>query len=370
MFHVSAAAFKETNPDLSKALFNATSTIDLTKLAKNEVLIAALGVPVNPSDRLQVAGTYKTPINFQNLGQDPSEEKVAVGGNEGCFRVVAVGEEVSSYKAGDWVILKLTSFGTWRSHAIVALTKENPDPLIVVLNDNDNDISMDDASTISTNPCTAYQLFHHYVSDWAEGDWIVVNAGNSFVNKYLYQLARHHGVKTLGIIRKKPDFSEVVDELHLLGATAIISEDEFITDDFPYTRLPRIIGDSARVRLALDSLAGPTTPNLVASLSNDQTFVNYGAMSGGLVLYSPGLQLAKNITLKSYWLTRNTRSNPQLKVDTIQKLLPLYKSGVFAPVKFTHIPWDGTGSLRDAFVQAIEESSLGKRVVTFPGNRA
>ncbi|OBA20334.1 putative trans-2-enoyl-CoA reductase [Metschnikowia bicuspidata var. bicuspidata NRRL YB-4993] len=368
MYHVSAAAFTETNPDLSKALFNATSTIDAAKLAENEVLIAALGVPVNPSDRLQVAGSYKTPINFQHLGQDSTEKKVAVGGNEGCFCVVAVGQDVSSYKVGDWVILKLTSFGTWRSHAIVPLTPDNPDPLIVVLSDGENNISMDEASTISTNPCTAYQLFHNYVSDWQENDWIVMNAGNSFVNKYLYQLAKHHGVKTLGIVRRKPDFAEVAKELRGLGATEIVAEDKFLAEDFVSATLPKLVGETARVRLALDSVAGPTTPNLVAALSNDQTFVNYGGMSGGMVQYSPGVQLAKNITLKSYWLTRNTRQNPQLKVDTIRSLLPLYKSGVFQPVKFTHIPWDGTGSLRDAFVQAIDESHLGKRVVTFPGN--
>ncbi|KAM9903159.1 hypothetical protein OXX69_008035 [Metschnikowia pulcherrima] len=368
MYHVSAAAFTETNPDLSKALFNATSTIEAAKLRENEVLIAALGVPVNPSDRLQVAGSYKTPINFQYLGQDKSEKQVAIGGNEGCFRVVAVGSNVTSYKVGDWVILKLTSFGTWRSHAIVEITSENRDPLIVVSDDSRDNISMDEASTISTNPCTAYQLFHHYVSDWERGDWIVVNAGNSFVNKYLYQLAAYHGVKTLGIIRNKPEFAEIKQELCYLGATEIITENEFIKDDFVTQTLPKIIGNNAKVRLALDSLAGPTTPNLVASLSSDQTFVNYGALSGGLVSYSPGVQLAKNITLKSYWLTRNTRTNPQSKVDTVNSLLPLYEKGVFKPVKFTHIPWDGTGSLRDAFLKAIDESGQGKRVVTFPGN--
>ncbi|GEQ70530.1 hypothetical protein JCM33374_g4208 [Metschnikowia sp. JCM 33374] len=370
MVQVSAAAFTETNPDLSKALFNATSTIDPAKLAPNEVFIAALGVPVNPSDRLQVAGSYKTQIKLQHLGQDTSEKKVAVGGNEGCFRVAGVGKHVTSYKVGDWVILKLTSFGTWRSHAIVTISDEDQSPLIVVSSDQENNLSMDEASTISTNPCTAYQLFHNYVSDWQAGDWIIMNAGNSFVNKYLYQLAKHHGVKTLGIVRNKPEaeLNEIVDELRSLGATEIITEDQFVAEDFAPQSLPKIIGKDARVRLALDSLGGRTTPNLVASLSSDQTFVNYGAMSGGVVTFSPGVQLAKNITLKSYWLTRNTLSNPQSKVDTINNLLPLYKAGVFKPVKFTHVPWDGCGSLRDVFLKAINESPLGKRVVTFPTN--
>lgn len=367
MFSVSAAAFEETNPDLAKALFNATGTIDGSKLAANQLVIAALAVPVNPSDCLQIAGSYKTPIIRQHVGQDHNAKKVAIGGNEGCFRVAAVGSDVRDYKVGDWVILKLTSFGTWRSHAIVEITPENPDPLIVVSHDGDDLLSLDEAATISTNPCTAYQLFHSYVSDWHEGDWIVMNAGNSFVNKYLYQLTRHHGVRTLGIIRERKDFDDVAAELMQLGATKIITEAEFVESLFPTEKLPLIIGDG-KVRLAFDSVSGPTTPNLVASLAPNCTFVNYGASSGQMVQFSPAVQLAKNITLKSYWLTRNTRENPQSKVDTVNKLLQLFHDKVFQPVKFTHVEWDGKAAVRDAFVKAIDNSKQGKQVVTFPSN--
>lgn len=370
MVHVSAAAFLETNPDVSKALFNATSSIDPDKLQPNEILIAALGIPINPSDVLQVRGLYKTPIHKQLLGQDESESKVAVGGNEGAFRVVAVGSNVSQYKVGDWVILKLTSFGTWRSFAIVRETPDNKDPLIVVLSDTDNNLSLDEAATISTNPSTALQLFTHYIEDWDPkgNDWIVVNAGSSFVNKYLYQIAKLNNVKTLAVVRKRDDLEELVKELTGLGATKVITEDEFNAPEFPFSTLPKIVGESARVRLALDSLAGPTTPNLVASLSPGGTFVNYGALTGGLVSYHPGVQLAKNITLKSYWLTRNTTANPQSKVDTVKELLKLYAKGVFQPVKFNDVPFTTGDNLRDIFVKAITEGK-GKQVITFPDNR-
>lgn len=369
MVQVAAAAFNETNPDVSKALFHAPATIDPAKIEPNQILIAALGIPINPSDVLQVMGLYKTPILKQKLGNVGENPEVSVGGNEGAFRVTAVGSDVKDYKVGDWVILKLTSFGTWRSHALVSVTPDNKDPLIVVSNDNDK-LSLDDASTISTNPSTAYQLLNHYIQDWAEGDWLVTNAGNSFVNKYLYQLAKHYGIKSLAVARKKSDsqWDQLVSELKQLGATEVITDEEFSASDFPTATLPKLVGENARVRLALDSLGGPTTPNLVASLSNEGIFVNYGGLSGGLVSYSPGVQLAKNITLKSYWLTRNTRTNPQSKVDTVKNLLKLYQAGVFAPVHFTKAPFKQGDDLGKLFAKSIKESTQGKRVVVFEDN--
>lgn len=372
MVVASAAAFTATNVDVSKALFHASATIDESKLLPNQILIAALGIPINPSDVLQVKGLYRTPIVTQKLGNVGSGNEnpdVSVGGNEGAFRVTAVGSDVKDYKPGDWVILKLTSFGTWRSHAIVSVTPENPDPLIVVSNEKDS-LSLDDASTISTNPSTAYQLLNHYISDWNKGDWLVANAGNSFVNKYLFQLAKHYGIKSLAVARKKSDsqWRLLVDELSLLGATEVVSVDDFVASDFPTTTLPKIVGETGRVRLALDSLGGSTTPNLAASLSNEGIFVNYGGLSGGLVSIAPGVLLAKNITVKSYWLTRNTRTNPQSKVDTIKSLLKLYKEGVFQPVQFTKAHYKHGEDLGKLFIQAIEESSDGKRVVVFDDN--
>lgn len=364
MVKVSAVAFTENDPDVAKVLFDASTEIDPAKLAANEVLIQALALPVNPSDRFQIAGSYGGPIAFQTLGQDPSEKQVGVGGNEGCFRVVAVGSNVSQYSVGDWVILKMTRFGTWRSYAIVPITDENPTPLIKVLSDDDDRLSLADACSISVNPSTAYQLFNDYIHDWKKGDWIVTNAGNSFVNKYLFPLAKHHGVKTLGIIRQRDDFDSVRESLLAIGTTEIIADTDFIKGDFIAKSLPSITkgGD---IRLSLDSLGGPTTPNLVACLSKNQYFVNYGGLAGGMVTFNPRIQLALNVTLKSYWLTRNTLLNPQGKIDTINKLLELYHAGVFPEAKFNAIKWDGKSSLRDRFVEAIQKSSEGKQVVIF-----
>lgn len=366
MVKVSAVTYTQTNRDVSKALSNTTLEIDPSKLAHNEVLIAALATPINPSDWKQIDGSYKAPISYTQIGQDSAQPQVAVGGNEGVFRVVALGNGVSNYRIGDWVILKMPGFGTWRTHAIVAVTAENKDPLIVVLNDENKTLSLDSASTISTNPSTAYQIFTYYITDWDKhgNDWIVTNAGNSFVSKFLFQIARHYNVNTLAVVREKPNWDEVVEELTLLGATKVMKEHEFVEKAFVDDKLAAIVGNG-RVRLALDSLGGPSTLNLTNSLSTNGVFVNYGSLAGGLVQYSPAVQLNKNFVLRSYWLTRNTRENPQSKVDTVKSILDLYSQGVFQPVKFTHVEYREGDNLRDVFVEAIAQSRSGKIVVDF-----
>lgn len=370
MVSVSAVTYTETNPDVSKVLRNTTLDIDPEKLAGNEILIAALATPINPSDWKQIDGSYRAPISYKQIGQDPNAEHVAVGGNEGVFRIIALGKDVKHYKIGDWVILKLTGFGTWRSHAIVQVTEDNKDPLIVVLSDESKALTLDEASTISTNPSTAYQIFTYYIKDWDKNgnDWIITNAGNSFVSKYLFQIARHFNVKTLAIVRNKPNWDEIVEELTDLGATAVVKEEDFVKDIFPTETLPKIVGDG-RVRLALDSLGGPTTLNLTNSLANEGTFINYGALAGGLVLFSPAAQLNLNFELKSYWLTRNTRANPQSKVDTVKSILELYRKKVFKPVKFTHSHYKKGNNLRDLFVDGIANSKNGKIVIEFVDNQ-
>lgn len=227
---VTAVTYTETNKDVAKVLTNTVLDIDPEKLAANEILIQALATPINPSDWKQIDGSYSAPISYKVIGQDPNAAPLAVGGNEGVFRIIAKGSGVTTYTVGDWVILKLTGFGTWRTHAIVQVTDDNKDPLIVVLSEELGLLTLDEASTISTNPSTAYQLFTYYIKDWDPlgNDWIVTNAGNSFVSKYLFQIARHFNVKTLAVVRNKPDWDLVVAELTNLGATHVVKEEDFV----------------------------------------------------------------------------------------------------------------------------------------------
>jgi len=73
--------------------------------------------PINPADVNVIEGVYPSkpqPSSFPGLKGD-----VFVGGNEGLGEVTSVGEGVNSLKRGDWVVMKDSQLGTWRSTANV-----------------------------------------------------------------------------------------------------------------------------------------------------------------------------------------------------------------------------------------------------------
>lgn len=368
-----AAAYTKPGPDLALVLFNATFNVDPAAIGPHDVVLQTLASPVNPSDVLQVDGLYPLPPTYQKLGNGPAEAEVAVGGNEGLFRVSAVGCSVKNYVVGDWVIPKLPSFGTWRTHALVTLMKDakNPDPLIKVLNEADPaPLALLQAATISINPCTAYQLIHNYVKDWsADGtDWIISNAGNSQVNKFVVQIAKHKGINTILVIRGgKTNQKAVEDELYGLGATKVLTDTELLREGFVQNTLPKLIGEKGRVRLALNSVGGPGVAPLVASLSHGGIMATYGNSSNLPMTYSASDQLFKDLTTVSYWLTRNTRADPQSKVDTVEEVVKLFKKGALKEVPFKTVEFKtrGNGDLAKVLLAAIEASSGDKQVIVY-----
>lgn len=73
--------------------------------------------PINPADVNVIEGVYPSkpqPSSFPGV-----QGSVFVGGNEGLGEVTSVGEGVRGLKRGDWVVMKSSQLGTWRSAANV-----------------------------------------------------------------------------------------------------------------------------------------------------------------------------------------------------------------------------------------------------------
>ena len=80
------------------------------------------------------------------------------------------------------------------------------------------------------------------------------------------------------------------------------------------------------------------------------------------------LQLFKNLTTAAYWLTKNTKENPQSKVDTVNSILELYEQGKIKNVDFTKVEYklsDDVNNFFDAYKLAIANSSKHKQVVVY-----
>lgn len=353
MISARAVTYQKSGTPLESVLKQTKWEIDPSKIEPNEVILKTLATPINPADVHQVSGNYASaPKRFILNGQE-----VSIGGNEGLFEIIHKGSSVKGYEVGNWVIPKLPSFGTWRTHALVKVDGDDP---FIKIGENEGELTMNQAATVSINPCTAYQMINQNIKDWKKGDWIIQNAGNSQVSKYVTQLARLEGINTISVIRSGKSDKEI-QELYDLGATKVITEEELSSDNFQET-LKKWVGDS-RVRLALNSIGGELVSKLIDCLSQDGYLVTYGMLSGKPITYSGGVQLFKNITTVAYWLTANTKRNPQFKVDTVHAIVELYKKRHLIDPSFTDVVLKEDDDIAEVFIKAIQ--SKGKHVVKY-----
>jgi mitochondrial enoyl-[acyl-carrier protein] reductase / trans-2-enoyl-CoA reductase len=71
--------------------------------------------PINPADVNVIEGVYPSkpqPRKFPGVQDD-----LFVGGNEGLAEVTHVGQGVECLERGDWVVMRPSQIGTWRSCA-------------------------------------------------------------------------------------------------------------------------------------------------------------------------------------------------------------------------------------------------------------
>lgn len=346
--------------DLEVTKFTVPSAVEL-----NQILLKTLATPINPSDLLLIRGVYGAfPPKVKLSETDPV---VHVAGNEGVFEVTKVGKNIKGYSEGDWVILTSGRLGTWRTHVLVDYPEGGPEPLFKVKSAGEGGLKKIEGATLSVNPPTAYQLVHNYVKDWnSDGkDWIVQNAGGSHVAQFLTQFARLLNVNVLSVIRGgKPNHDEIVSELKLLGATAVITEEQAQSEQFRNNELKSIF-NGGNVRLAINCLGGALATALFLMLSPDGAMVTYGALTNDPITYPLRWQQYNNLTTHGYFLTGNTKRNPQLKIDTLNAVIKLYKLGKLQVPPATLLEFKD-GNLLDLYLQVIKSGKKG--IVKYESN--
>ncbi|KAI2652406.1 Enoyl-[acyl-carrier-protein] reductase, mitochondrial [Labeo rohita] len=184
--HCSALVYREHSHNIDTVRME---QLPLPAVGDHSVRVRMLAAPVNPADMNMIQGSY--PI----LCPLP-----AVGGNEGVGEVIEVGREVTSLRPGDWVMPIYAGF----------------------------DISILGAATIFVNPCTAYRMLHDFQT-LTPGCTVIQNASNSAVGQAVIQIAAALGLKTINIIRDRPNCAELIDELQSLGADYVLTEEEVMS---------------------------------------------------------------------------------------------------------------------------------------------
>jgi NADPH:quinone reductase-like Zn-dependent oxidoreductase len=288
----------------------------------NQVLIGVEFSPINPNDLSVARGTYgfRPPLP-------------AVIGNEGVGRVLAIGPGVASIKVGDRVLAPLSSF-TWRERMVISAGGLSALP---------PDADPRQLAMLGINPPTAALLLSEYV-DLKPGDWVVQNAANSGVGRWVIAFAKMRGLKTVNIVRRP----ELVAELEAIGGDVVVVDSPDVSE-----RIKAAAGQ-AELHLALDGVSGPATGVLAATLSPRGTLVSFSAMSGGAMSISPLDVIFKPLTLRGFWLG-HPESTAKLAPAVVQAATMIASGRV-------HIPVAGTYPL-SSIKQAVAHAQRGGKIL-------
>ena len=236
----------------------------------NEVLVAIEYSPINPNDLLVARGAY--PIR---------PELPSVIGNEGVGRVLAVGPDVTNVAVGDRVLPPRSSW-VWRERMVIPAR----DLFALPRGADPKQLAM-----LSINPPTASLLLSDYV-DLKRGDFVVQNAANSGVGRWVIAFARSRGVRTVNIVRR----ADVVTELRSAGGDVVVVDGSKVTEE-----IKKAVG-SGRIPLALDGVSGPATGVLASLLAPGGVLVAYATMSGSPMVIDPLAVIFTPITVKGFFM--------------------------------------------------------------------
>ena len=224
-----------------------------------------------------------------------------IPGFEGVGSIKKVGAKVLGLKEGDKVLLPMGTGAMTQQLKITAssLTKV-PEPYAP-----DEQLAL-----ITVNGFTAYFLLRDYLP-LKEGDWVIQNAANSNVGRYLIALAKKEGFRTLNIVRRK----SLIPELIELGATEVILDSDHMNKE----TLEKI--HSKNIRLGIDAVAGEATEKLANSISEEGLIVNYGTVTKEMCHISFWSLFRKKITLRGMSTLNGLESRTEERVKEIHRNL-------------------------------------------------
>jgi NADPH:quinone reductase-like Zn-dependent oxidoreductase len=291
----------------------------------DEVLAAVEYAPINHSEILKITKRY--PLL-------PSTFPAGVG-NEGVARILSVGSAVTGLKPGDRVIIPPTH-SAWRERVVLPAAglfalPRGADP---------RQLSM-----LSINPPTAALLLSEFV-DLQPGEWVIQNAGNSGVGRSLIAIAKSRGLRSVSVVRRP----ELVDELHEQGADVVLLE----SSDLAATVAKATA--NAKIRLAVDGVAGESTAALTGCLAPGGSVVLYSIISG-----KPGVAngidlIFRDIVIRGFWIySPQFRSSPKI-LDAMKLGAQLVAAGKL------HVPIAATYPLASA-ATALAHAQKGGKVL-------
>lgn len=227
-----------------------------------------------------------------------------IAGNEGVGVVEEVGNEVNGIKPGNKVIVTKPVQGTWRD--LASFSKD----FLRVVPDN---LGVVEAATLTVNPCTAYRMLTDFVPVKDNGLVVIQNGANSACGQNVIQICKAWGVKTINIVRNRPDIAELKKFLEDLGATYVLTEEELRTTKlFKEKKIEK-------PSLALNCVGGKSSAEMLRQLQHSGKMVTYGGMSREPVTIPTSAFIFKNISFHGFWMTAYNEVADKTQKETMMK---------------------------------------------------
>ncbi len=255
-------------------------------LLAGELRVRLLASPIHPSDMGMINGSYGR-----------LEELPAVAGREGVGEIVEVGPEVQGFSLGDWVIFLPKQPGTWQDYLSLQASELIKIP---------KNLPIDQAAMALINPPTAWLLLTQFL-ELQKGDWLIQNAAHSSVGQLVIQLAKEKGVHTLNVVR---DLAQAPHLLALGGDVVLAEGSSYWKEIAKHTQ-------GAPIRLALNSIGGPSAVSLMRSLSYGGTLVTFGGMSSELIKFPTKSFIFNDLRLVGFWYDHWRRAQTKDTLDAL-----------------------------------------------------
>jgi NADPH:quinone reductase-like Zn-dependent oxidoreductase len=207
---------------------------------------------------------------------------------------------------------------------------------------------------LAVNPPTAYMLLSSIV-DLAPGDWVVQNAANSAVGRYVIQLAKVRDLRTVNVVRR----DGLTESLRGLGADVVVIDGDDLAERVAETT------NGATIRLALDAVAGTSTLRLAACASTGATIVSYGALSLEPCQISPMQLFFERKCLRGFWIADWYATASPEQINTVfGELIASTGAGTLRADIEAVYP---LGEVQAALEHSTRSGRAGKVLLTGPG---
>ncbi|MFO0917552.1 MAG: zinc-dependent alcohol dehydrogenase family protein [Planctomycetaceae bacterium] len=249
-------------------------------LTPGTVRVRMLASPINPSDLMTIRGIY---------GRKPPLP--AVPGYEGVGIVEAAQAGLyGKFLLGKRVAVLNGAGGNWQQQVILPAKQAVP---------LDGKLTNEQAATFFVNPAAAFIMTRKILAVPA-GNWLLQTAAGSALGKMVIRLGKKFGFRTLNVVRRP----EQISELKSLGADAVITFDGDRDPSGALNEQVRSLAGPDGVRFAIDPVGGKTASAVVPCLGVDGRLLLYGTLSSEPMSYSPRELMTVASRVEGFWLSR------------------------------------------------------------------